>query len=39
MPWEIQTKSNCLIGQDYPLPLVDHAEARQRALIAYGQPT
>jgi deoxyribodipyrimidine photo-lyase len=38
MPRDIQTKSNCLIGQDYPLPLVDHAEARQRALIAYGQP-
>jgi deoxyribodipyrimidine photo-lyase len=38
MPRDIQVKSHCIIGQDYPPPLVDHAEARQRALIAYGQP-
>ncbi len=25
------------LGKDYPLPIVDHAEARKRALAAYGQ--
>ena len=27
----------CVIGRDYPAPLVDHAEARLRALAAYRQ--
>ncbi|NIV40017.1 MAG: hypothetical protein GWN58_64620, partial [Anaerolineae bacterium] len=27
----------CVIGKDYPPPMVDHAWARQRALAAYAQ--
>ena len=40
-PWkmkpDVQRKSGCVIGQDYPPPIVDHAWARQRALAAYAQ--
>lgn len=40
-PWEmpatVQKKAKCIIGQDYPLPLVDHQEARERTLAAYKQ--
>ena len=32
-----QHAAGVVIGEDYPRPLVDHAEARQRALDAYGQ--
>ncbi len=35
MPLEVQHKAGCLIGRDYPSPIVDHAFARQRALAAY----
>ncbi len=38
-PWkmtaEIQGRSGCVLGRDYPMPIVDHAEARQAALEAY----
>jgi deoxyribodipyrimidine photo-lyase len=38
-PWEmsveVQRTSGCVIGQDYPAPMVDHAPARARALAAY----
>jgi deoxyribodipyrimidine photo-lyase len=38
-PWEmpsgLQDKVGCVVGKDYPLPIVDHALARQRALDAY----
>jgi deoxyribodipyrimidine photo-lyase len=38
-PWrmgaDLQQKSGCVIGQDYPAPIVDHAWARERALAAY----
>jgi deoxyribodipyrimidine photo-lyase len=37
MPVQVQGAAGCVIGRDYPAPLVDHAEARQRALDAYGQ--
>ena len=40
-PWKIplseQKKYNCLIGQTYPPPMVDHKWARQRTLEAYAQ--
>ena len=40
-PWladaTTQRAAGVIIGEDYPRPLVDHAEARQRALDAYGQ--
>ncbi len=35
MPAPLQRAVGLLIGQDYPAPLVDHAEARLRALEAY----
>ncbi len=37
MPLEVQQKAGCIIGQDYPVPIVDHAWARGRALAAYKQ--
>jgi deoxyribodipyrimidine photo-lyase len=37
MPPEVQQTSNCQIGQDYPLPIVDHKQARERTLIAYKE--
>jgi deoxyribodipyrimidine photo-lyase len=40
-PWrmkpETQQACGCIIGQDYPAPIVDHAWARERALAAYAQ--
>ncbi|HYH93330.1 MAG TPA: deoxyribodipyrimidine photo-lyase [Candidatus Saccharimonadales bacterium] len=38
-PWEMrpdeQQAAACVIGADYPAPIVDHAEARARALAVY----
>ena len=38
-PWEMsdaeQTAAGCRIGVDYPGPIVDHGEARARALAVY----
>jgi deoxyribodipyrimidine photo-lyase len=40
-PWKMteseQQRSGCLIGKDYPMPVVDHGEARQRTLEVYAQ--
>ncbi len=40
-PWEMdddaQKAAGCIIGEDYPAPIVDHAEARERTLEAYGE--
>ncbi|GAC1573407.1 MAG: deoxyribodipyrimidine photo-lyase [Candidatus Elarobacter sp.] len=39
-PWNLppllQAEYGCVIGIDYPAPIVDHAAARARALGAYG---
>ena len=35
-PAEILTAAGVTLGTTYPLPVVDHAWARQRALAAYG---
>jgi deoxyribodipyrimidine photo-lyase len=39
-PWTLppllQAEARCVIGRDYPAPLVDHAFARARALAVYG---
>jgi deoxyribodipyrimidine photo-lyase len=35
MPIEVQRRSRCLIGGDYPLPIVDHPSARERALASW----
>jgi deoxyribodipyrimidine photo-lyase len=37
MPLDVQQKAGCVIGQDYPVPIVDHAWARERTLAAYAQ--
>ena len=37
MPADVQRETGCIIGQDYPSPIVDHRWARERALEAYGQ--
>jgi deoxyribodipyrimidine photo-lyase len=38
-PWELpldeQKKLDCIIGVDYPAPIVEHSFARQRTLEAY----
>lgn len=35
MPEDVQRASGCVIGKDYPAPLVDHREAKERTLRAY----
>jgi len=39
-PWrmsaEAERRSGCVIGKDYPPPIVDHAAARERAIARYG---
>ncbi|MGE5636502.1 MAG: cryptochrome/photolyase family protein [Nocardioidaceae bacterium] len=35
MPRELQHAVGCVIGRDYPAPIVDHAEARREALERY----
>jgi deoxyribodipyrimidine photo-lyase len=35
MPEELQREVGCVIGVDYPEPIVDHAEARREALERY----
>ncbi len=37
MPPDLQARLGVQVGQDYPLPIVDHALARARALSAYRQ--
>ena len=36
MPGELQEQAGCVIGEDYPEPIVDHAEARKQALARYA---
>lgn len=35
MPPDLQCAAGCILGRDYPLPIVDHAWARERVLAAY----
>jgi deoxyribodipyrimidine photo-lyase len=35
MPQEVQEEAGCVIGRDYPGPMVDHRAARQEALERY----
>ena len=35
MPVEVQRQAGCLIGEDYPEPIVDHAQARRQAIERY----
>jgi deoxyribodipyrimidine photo-lyase len=38
-PWEMspeeQVNAGCIVGEDYPAPIVDHPQARERALATY----
>lgn len=38
-PWKAsldeQKKANCIVGKDYPAPIVDHAKQREKALRLY----
>jgi deoxyribodipyrimidine photo-lyase len=38
-PWQMprseQMKARCVLGEDYPPPLVDHHAGRERVLEAY----
>jgi deoxyribodipyrimidine photo-lyase len=36
MPIEVQHRVNCVIGEDYPAPMVDHLAARRKALARYA---
>ncbi len=36
MPEEVQRECGCVIGEDYPEPIVDHREARREAFARYG---
>jgi deoxyribodipyrimidine photo-lyase len=39
-PWQVpplkQQAAGCVIGTDYPAPVVDHAQARERTLARYA---
>jgi deoxyribodipyrimidine photo-lyase len=37
MPPDEQRRAGCVIGTDYPAPIIDHAFARERTLAAYAQ--
>jgi deoxyribodipyrimidine photo-lyase len=39
MPVDVQEQCGCVIGRDYPEPIVDHAEARRQALDRYRRTT
>ena len=39
MPQYIQQESGCIIGRDYPEPIIDHKEARVAALEQYRSVT
>jgi deoxyribodipyrimidine photo-lyase len=40
-PWLLpplaQQMAGCVIGRDYPLPIIDHAAARERTLARFGR--
>jgi deoxyribodipyrimidine photo-lyase len=36
MPLDLQTRIGCVIGRDYPFPIIEHDFARQRVLDVYG---
>lgn len=35
MPAGLQRELGCVIGEDYPAPIVDHREAREEAMARY----
>lgn len=39
MPLKTQRRAGCVIGRNYPAPIVNRAMARKRALAAYSDPS
>ncbi|MCL7455359.1 MAG: DNA photolyase family protein, partial [Anaerolineae bacterium] len=37
MPVDLQAEVGCVIGRDYPAPVIDHGWARERTLAAFHQ--
>ena len=37
MPPLLQAELGCVVGRDYPAPIVDHGFARQRAIAVFGE--
>jgi deoxyribodipyrimidine photo-lyase len=37
MPADVQQAAACIIGSDYPAPIVDHAQARREALHRFAE--
>ena len=37
MPEDVQKEAGCVIGTDYPAPILDHAQARREAIERYAQ--
>jgi deoxyribodipyrimidine photo-lyase len=37
MPSDLQEEAGCVIGRDYPAPMIDHGWARKRTLEAFRQ--
>lgn len=37
MPDSFQRQAGCIMGQDYPSPIIDHRAAKDRTLAAYAQ--
>jgi deoxyribodipyrimidine photo-lyase len=35
MPEDIQKEATCILGENYPFPIIDHAYARERTLERY----
>jgi deoxyribodipyrimidine photo-lyase len=35
MPEDVQRDAGCIVGEDYPAPIVDHRAAREQALARY----
>ena len=36
-PEAVQREAGCVVGRDYPAPIVDHAAQREKALALYGR--
>jgi len=37
MPVELQKQCGCIIGKDYPAPIINHKTARERVLAVYAE--
>lgn len=36
-PKDVQAKAKCIIGKDYPAPILDHAKARDANLAKFAK--